>query len=93
LKKKITIPPKKVHWNSLFCLGWHTNALCCSLLSGIPTVCLDEESLGYDISSHSITEDLIYPDREEWFNKLSWANWSVSEVGKGKFWPLIEENI
>lgn len=74
---------------SKFCVGWHTNALCHSITMGVPAVCLDEDSFAYDVSSKSLDEKLIYPDRSEWINMLSWTQWTKEEIMEGKLWKII----
>jgi len=82
------------------CVGWHTNHLCNSLVRQQKYVCLDKENFCYDLGAKSIDniinndgfENIINKEkREEWFRKMSWCNWTLSEITEGKMWRPIEE--
>lgn len=75
--------------NSKFCVGWHSHVLCNTIIRGIPCVCLDNECLAFDMCSHSVTEDPIMPDRQQWLNSMSWGNWSRTEISNGDYWDII----
>jgi hypothetical protein len=50
-----------------------------AVIAGIPTIACHSGSLAYPVSSHSLQESPITPDREEWIHALSWRNWSINE--------------
>ena len=53
-----------------------------SVLTGIPTVTMDEGAMAWDVSSHrpDVTET---PDRRRWLRWLSWTQWRHDEIEQG----------
>lgn len=52
-------------------------------IHGVPIVC-DESSLAYDVSnSIDQIENLVFPDRSDWFLKLCHTEWTVDEIESG----------
>lgn len=53
-----------------------------SVLTGIPTVTMDEGSMAWDVSSHNPGIS-ITPDRIRWMHWLAWTQWSHAEIESG----------
>lgn len=54
-----------------------------SVLTGIPTVTMDEGAMAWDVSSHSASKS-ITPDRRRWLHWLAWTQWNHDEIEAGK---------
>jgi len=53
-----------------------------AVLSGIPTVTMDEAAMAWDVTSHNPSEQ-IKPDRREWMEWLAWTQWHWVEIEAG----------
>lgn len=53
-----------------------------SVLTGIPTVTMDEGAMAWKVSSHDANESLT-PDRRRWLHWLAWTQWSHDEIESG----------
>lgn len=50
-----------------------------AVIAGIPTIAISEGSLAYPVSTHTLSDKPITPDRTEWIHQLSWRHWSTDE--------------
>lgn len=75
-----------------FLITINSNAGVVSLINGVPVVTLDKKSMVYDHSSHSLSDNLIYPDRRDWCYKMAYTQWSPKEISKGELWNHIKNN-
>lgn len=53
------------------------------VMQGIPTVTMDEGSMAWDVTGHSL-EDIRTPDRLPWMHRLAWTQWSHDEIREGR---------
>jgi hypothetical protein len=52
-------------------------------IDGTPVIC-DKSSLAYPVSSsYEELENIVLPNREEWFLKLTHTEWTVNEISQG----------
>lgn len=58
------------------------------VLAGIPTVTMDEGSMAWDITGHSLNE-VRMPYREPWCHWLAWTQWSDEEIREGLPWASL----
>lgn len=72
-------------------IGYRTSALFTAAIRGLPVISFDERSSVYTISSNSIG-DIIRPDRTQWLNNMSYAQWSFSEVQSGEALEYVINN-
>jgi hypothetical protein len=56
-----------------------------AVILGIPTISCHEGSLAYAVSSHSIADAPVAPDRTEWIRELSYRHWRTSELVDTKY--------
>jgi hypothetical protein len=70
---------------------YSSNAGVLSVMRGAPTVAYYKGSMVYDIVSHDVKDDLIFPDREDWGRKISYAQWTLEEIESGKAWLHLRE--
>lgn len=54
-----------------------------SVLSGIPTVTMDEAAMAWEVSAHD-PEETATPDRRRWLEWLSWTQWTWHEIEAGE---------
>lgn len=64
-------------------IGYRTSALFTAVTEGVPVISFDHRSPVYDIAGHDIL-DVKYPDREQWLNNMSYAQWSGEEIRSGE---------
>ena len=57
-----------------------------AVLSGIPTVTMDEAAMAWEVTSHAPAESLM-PDRDGWLHWLAWTQWTYEEIREGAPWP------
>jgi len=66
-----------------------------SVLYGIPTITLDSSAVARDVTYHSIEqiECQNFLDREEWFKKIAFMQWSTEEIKNGYLWEILKEKV
>lgn len=74
-----------------FTITINSNAGVISLTKGIPVISLDNKSMVYDYSSHSIFSNLIYPDRLPWCHRMAYTQWSFGEIKNGETWNHLKQ--
>jgi hypothetical protein len=78
------LPPLKDHLSNFdIAIGFRTSALFTAVTEGVPVVSLDSTSSVYNVSSHSIGK-VVRPDRGQWLNDMSYAQWSGLEIQSGE---------
>lgn len=63
-------------------IGHRTSALVTAAINGYPVVCFDEGNAVSPVAARDIL-NLVYPDRTQWLNNLSYAQWSGAEIKTG----------
>lgn len=53
-----------------------------AVISGIPTVTMDEASMAWAVTSH-VTDERVMPDRMAWLEWLAWTQWHWVEIEAG----------
>lgn len=64
-------------------IGYRTSALVTAVINGYPTISLDSRCPAYPVSGHDIL-DIVRPDRRQWLNNMSYAQWSGKEIASGE---------
>jgi hypothetical protein len=54
-----------------------------TVMAGVPTVTMDEGSMAWDVTGHSL-DDIRMPDRRPWCHALAYTQWSHDEIREGK---------
>ena len=64
-----------------------------SLLNGCPTVAMSPSSFCYDIAQNNVQkiEMIGKPDRAQWLNDLSYAQWHENEIEQGSPWRHLKQ--
>lgn len=65
-----------------FCVTFNSNSGVDAVLAGVPTVCVDEGSMAWDVSAHRIG-DISKPNRDNWAAQLAWKQWRIDEIQTG----------
>lgn len=60
-----------------------------AVLAGVPTVTFDEGAMAWPVTSHSLFEPLVMPDRAEWFRDMAWRQWTLDEIASGAAWEVV----
>lgn len=64
-------------------IGYRTSALVTAAIEGLPIICLDKRAPAWDIAGHDLAE-IKRPDRTQWLNNMSYAQWSDKEIASGE---------
>lgn len=64
-------------------IGHRTSALVTAAIEGLPIICLDKRSPAWEIAGHDLAE-VKRPDRSQWLNNMSYAQWSDDEIASGE---------
>jgi hypothetical protein len=62
-----------------------------AIIMGIPVICLDPLNECAPVCSDSIGAELYRGDREAWLHRLSYAQFSLSEIADGTAWNLLKD--
>ena len=60
-------------------------------IAGVPVVAMDPRSMVYDVAGHDL-EDMKnppMPDREAWFKRLAFVQWTPEELADGTAWETV----
>lgn len=77
--------------NARFLITINSNAGVVSLINGTPVITLDKKSMVYDYSSHSVFDNLVYPDRTQWCYNMAYTQWSPTEIRNGEMWNHLKK--
>ncbi len=69
-------------------VAWNSNTAVESVLAGVPTVTMDEGSMAWPVTGHSIGE-MATPDRAAWAHRLAWCQWTLDELRSGECWAAV----
>lgn len=72
---------------SFMCV-YSTTAVAEAMLLGIPCITYSRKSIAYPVTGHGPV-DFRLPDRNEWFSKLAYAQWHITEIESGAFWEHL----
>jgi hypothetical protein len=72
---------------------WNSNSGVDTVLAGVPLICGDRGSMAYPMSTHSIGDPLVRPDRHQWLNDLAYAQWSDGEIANGDAWNHLRQRF
>lgn len=69
---------------------YNSNSGVDAVLAGIPAVTYDEGAMAWDVTSHHALQELVMPDRNEWFRRMAWTQWSMPEIERGEAWEVVK---
>jgi hypothetical protein len=82
--------PEAPDWRDVRCaITLNSSVGVQAVLAGIPTVTFDEAAMAWPVSSHSLDDPLITPDRGNWCTWLAWTQYSDSELREGDTWQRL----
>jgi hypothetical protein len=76
-----------------FAVTFNSNSGVDAVLAGVPTVAHDLGSMAWEVSSHSVDERLVMPDRLGWAHRMAWRQWLPEEIAAGAAWPHVREAL
>ena len=62
-------------------------------MAGVPVIAFDEGSMVWDVSSHSLDEDLFTDDLDDWGRKISYSQWLPQELKDGSAWGHLRRFV
>ena len=71
---------------------WNSNTAVEAVLAGVPAVTMDEGSMAWAVTGHSVGE-IIRPDRSAWAARLAWTQWTMDEIESGDAWTVVRAGI
>lgn len=74
-------------------LTWSSTAAIEAVLTGVPTVALDQGSIAWDACSHSVAEAPFLGSREQWGYNLAYRQWTAAELRAGEAWETIRHGF
>lgn len=72
-------------------IGYRTSALVAAVLNGVPTISLDARAPVRPVAGHDLAH-IVRPDRSQWLNDMSYAQWSGSEIASGEALKYVFDN-
>ena len=86
---------------ALYTISFSSHSLVESILSGVPSVCNSELSMGYPLFhvsdiAYSMKKYKEMPSREEtlqWLYNLCYTQWSVTEIRNGIAWNHLKQGL
>lgn len=77
--------------NAWACVTFNSNSAVEAAIQGIPVFAFDEGSMVWPIANKRLDkiETPEMPDREQWLNDLSYAQWTMQEMREGKAWQHL----
>lgn len=73
-----------------FAITFNSNSGLDAVLAGVPTVTGDIGAMAWDVTSHSIDEPLITPERDTWCHKIAWCQYNEDELRSGFCWDMVK---
>ena len=73
-----------------FCVTFNSNVGVEAVLAGIPTITMDEGAIATDVTSHSIYNPYVYPNRWQWAYDLAYKQWTIQEIRSGTAWDHLK---
>jgi hypothetical protein len=60
-----------------------------SVLAGVPTIACDQGSMAHPVTSHTVGDPIVMPDRTAWAHALAWKQWRMDEMQSGSCWDAV----
>ena len=71
---------------AICCITYSSNSGVNAVAAGVPVVSEGKCSMVADISSRSVLDPLIMPDRSDWLRRIAYAQWTPEELRSGEAW-------
>lgn len=69
---------------------WNSTAGVETVLAGVPTVTFDQGAMAWPVTSHSLDEAPVRPDRTAWMHRLAWTGFLPQELENGFMWDHLK---
>lgn len=63
--------------------SYNSNTGVIAVLEGVPVLALDAGSMVYELATHEIGEEPIFPDRTKWAHRIAWCQFTNDEMANG----------
>jgi hypothetical protein len=64
-----------------------------TVLAGVPTVTFDAGAMAWPVTTHSLEDAPIRPDRTAWAHDLAWSSWQSDEIADGTAWDHLKRAL
>lgn len=75
------------------CVCFNSNTAVDAVLAGVPAITADRGSMAWEVTTHSVAEGVVMPDREAWAARLAWKQWTLDEMRSGECWARISGDV
>ncbi len=75
------------------CVTFNSNCAVDALIAGVPAVTMDEGSMAWDVTPHSLRDlvDIELPPRYQWAADLAYTQWTLEEFASGEAWSHLSQ--
>jgi hypothetical protein len=63
------------------------------VMAGVPTVTYDRGSMAWEMTTHTVKQFSITPEREKWAAALAWKQWCLEEISSGAAWETLQHSM
>jgi len=63
-----------------------------SVLAGASTITMDEGAMAWPVTSHSVGDPIVTPDRIAWAHWLAWCQYTREEISSGFCWDSVRQS-
>lgn len=64
-----------------------------AVFAGVPTIAMSPRSMAWDVTSHTLDRLPEPVDRQDWFERLAWKQWTFEEIEDGTAWDTIKAGL
>lgn len=94
-RRQLLVPLAQDLYEAEAVVTFNSNTSVDAIFAGTPVICVNEGCMAWDVAQHSVEDinRLIRPDRQQWVNDLSYAQWDIDEIKAGEAWEQSEKEI
>lgn len=74
---------------AICCITFSSNSAVDAVMEGVPVVTQGACSMASAISTKTVNDPLVFPDRSDWLRRIAYTQWTPEEVEAGKFWSHL----
>lgn len=75
------------------CVTWNSSVAVQTVIAGIPTVAINDASIAWPVTSHTVSGEPYRGDREAWAHDLAYRQWSLDELRSGAAWEHLKYGL
>lgn len=72
-----------------FAITYNSNSGVDAVLAGVPTITTDKGAMAFPVTTHTLREPLVRPNRHEWTSKMAYRQWLPAEIADGSAWEVV----